>query len=891
MAAFNRLIGGARGLFRKNRSEQDLDDELREYLETAVERKVSGGMSPDAAVRAARVEVGSVEAVKDRVRDVGWESVAESVWQDVRFAFRMLRKQPAFTAAAVATLALGIGGTTAIFSVVDALFLRAPDGVSDAGSVRRLYISRDAGQLMSRGGGPGSWMDYVAMRDSGPALAGVAAYLPQELVDLGRGTEVAQVHASVISHDFLHLLGIRPALGRLFVAEDDGVPGAHPVTVVSHTLWQTRFGGAADAIGRTLLVNGVLLEIVGVTQKNFAGIEADGVDVWLPSSMAGPLGLKDAEGDWRKGLFLHARYVARLAPGAEDSTAGRQAAEALRLRAAHEILDPTPEVLMSDVALAAGPGSSRAADLWLWLVLAAALVLLIACANVANLLMARAITRRRELAIRLSLGAGAWRVARQHLTESGVLALLGGVAGVVVAYWAMGLMHQFPLPPSAGRLDARLLTFALGASLLTGLLFGILPALRAVQVDPGHALKDSRAAGALRRNHTRRALVVLQIALSLTLLVGAALLVRSLQNVNAIHSGVDVDRALIARVDLQRAHYTPEARDAFYESALSRLSTLPGVERAAVVHFEPFQGGLPPAFWRRPGETTMPKTVTVLTLASPGYFEAAGTRLIRGRTFEPTDRRGGEPVAVVNDALARLIAPDGDALGLCVPFNRQLTRGGCTHIVGVVESQGRSYLDEEPEPRVFLAWAQSPNAVQWGAPSLIVRTRNPARDAMAVRVALQSLRSDLPFVSVTPLTDSIRGDILPFRLGATLFSLFGVLALVLAAVGLYGVLGYFVTERAPEIGIRRSLGAPVGSVVRLVMRQGMLPVGVGLVLGLAAAFAGTRYLASLLFGVEARDPVSFVGATAFLVCVALLATLLPARRAARIDPMTALRQE
>ena len=273
MAAFSRVIGGLRGLFQKNRAEQDLDDELRAYLETAIEQKMSAGMSRDAAVRAARVEIGSVDAVKDRVRDVGWESVVESVWQDVRFASRMLRRQPAFTAAAVATLALGIGGTTAIFSVVDALFLRAPDGVADAASVRRLYIKRDAGHMTTPGGGPGSWTDYVAMRDSGPALAGIAAYLPAALVDVGRGSDMQQVRASVVSHDFLHVLGIRPALGRLFVADDDGVPGAHPVAVVSYAMWQARFGGAADAIGKTLLVNGVLLEIVGVTQKSFAGIE------------------------------------------------------------------------------------------------------------------------------------------------------------------------------------------------------------------------------------------------------------------------------------------------------------------------------------------------------------------------------------------------------------------------------------------------------------------------------------------------------------------------------------------------------------------------------------------------------------------------------------------
>jgi predicted permease len=890
MKAWSRFVGGIRGLLQRGRVDQELEDELREYLEAATEQKMAAGMTRDEARRMARAEMGSAAAVKDRVRDVGWELVVDSVWQDLRFAFRILRKQPAFTAAAVATLALGIGGTTAIFSVVDALFLRAPDAVSDVGTVRRLHIKRNAGHMQTPDGGPGSWIDYVAMRDSGPALSGIAAYLDPTLVDLGRGSGVEQVRGSVVSHDFLHVLGIRPALGRLFVADDDGVLGAHAVVVVSHGMWQSRFAGAADAIGRTLLVNGVLLEIVGVTEKGFTGIEADGVDVWLPSSMAGPLGLRGVDGDWRKRLGLFARYVARLAPGVEDSTAAAQAAEALRLRAADEELDPSPEVVTSPVVLAAAHRGVGAANLSLWLALVSALVLIIACANVANLLLARAITRRRELAIRLSLGAGTWRVARQHLTESAVLALLGGGAGVVVAYWAMGLMQQFPLPPAAGRIDARLLTFALAVSLLTGVLFGILPAIRAVKVDPGLALKDSRAVGALRQNRTRRTLVVLQITLSLVLLVGAGLFVRSLRQVNAVHSGVDVDRALIARVDLSRAGYTPEARQAVYEDALARLASLPVVERAAIIQLEPFHGGTPVAFWAKPGESKMQPIPGTLAVAGPGYFDAAGTRLLRGRTFEATDRRGGEPVAVVNDAMARLIAPDGDALGLCVPFDRQVNRGGCSRIIGVVESQRRFYLDADFQPLVFLAWAQSPNAVPFGIPSLIVRTRDPVSDAAAVRAVLQSLRSDLPFVSVEPLAESIRREVLPFRLGATLFSLFGALALVLAAVGLYGVLGYFVTERAPEIGIRRSLGAPVSSIVALVMRQGFVPVGVGLVLGLAAAFAGTRYLETLLFGVEARDPASYAGAAAFLVGVAFMAMLLPSWRAARLDAMVVLRQ-
>ena len=299
MTILSRVIGGFRGLFRKNRAEQELDDELRDYLERVTEEHVSSGMIRDAAVRAARVGMGSVEAVKDRVRDIGWESVVESMWQDVRVALRMLRKRPAFTAAAVLTLALGVGGTTAVFSVVDGLFLRAPAGVSDPASVRRLYIKRDAGHMQTPTGGPGFWIDYVAMRDSAPALAGLGAYLYPDLVDLGRGAEAEQVRASVVSHDFLHVLGIRPAVGRLFVAdEDEGA--AHPVAAISHAMWQTRFAGAADAVGKTLLVNGVQLEIIGVTEKGFTGIDADVVDVWLPSSMAGPLGLASVDSDWRR---------------------------------------------------------------------------------------------------------------------------------------------------------------------------------------------------------------------------------------------------------------------------------------------------------------------------------------------------------------------------------------------------------------------------------------------------------------------------------------------------------------------------------------------------------------------------------------------------------------
>ena len=895
MALFSRLAGGFRALVRRARVEQDLDDELREYVEAAAAQRMAEGMGREDAIRAVRAEMGSVDAVKDRVRDVGWESLADSVWQDVRFAGRMLRKKPAFGAAVVATLALGIGGTTAVFSVVDALFVRAPEGVTDPGSLRRVFIIRDAGGMQSPGGGPGSWADYQAMREHAPAFSGVAAYIRAEMIDLGRGAAAEQVRASVVSQEFLHLLGVRPALGRLFLVEEDRVPGAHPVALISHAMWQARFGGLSDVLGKTLLLNGVPMEIIGVTPKGFDGIDPDPVDVWLPSSMAARLGIHgyDTPGDWRfspNAIFAH--YVARLTAAGEEAAEGQAARALARAAEGNQRLDPTPGIRTAPLVLASAPGA-RAMNLALWLTVVASFVLLIACANVANLLLARALSRRRELAVRLSLGAGPWRVARQHLTESAVLALIGGAAGVLVAQWAMRLMQQFALPPSAGRLDGRLLVFTLGVSLVTGLLFGILPALRAVAVDPVQALRESRTTGARTRTFARKALVVVQISLSLALLVGASLFVRSLHLATAIDSGVGVDRLLVATVDLKRNAFPPEAREEFYEVALSRLSNVPVVQRASIVHFEPFSGLCSPVPWIRPGEEKPDLSKgACLNLVGPGYFATVGTPLLHGRDINAADTNEREQVAVVNEELARLLVDNGNPVGLCVPFNRQVRNGGCTRIVGVAATQRERYLDGETRPTLFRPRAQIPNAVPFGIPKLVVRTHgDPYTDATAVRAALQGLRPDLPYAFVQPLAEEVRADVLPYRLGAMLFSMFGILALVLAAVGLYGVLGYFVTERTTEIGIRRSLGAPARAVIALVMRQGLIPVAVGIVAGLGVAFAGTRFLASLLFGVDARDPVSFTLAAAFLVSVALLAILVPALRAARVDPLIALKQE
>jgi predicted permease len=493
---FRRVMGGVHGLLRRRQIDADLDDELRQYVEAATEEHVRAGRDEREARRRALAAVGSTAAVKDRVRDVGWESVVDSVWQDVRFAVRTLRKSPAFTAAVVATLGLGIGGTTAIFSVVNALFLQAPDGVSEPSSLRRVYIRRDAGSMQSPDGGPGFWTDYETMRASAPAFAAIGAYVPPQLVTLGLGADAAQVRATVVSHDFFETLGVRPARGRLFDAADDR-PGGPPVVLISHALWQERFGAARDIIGASVRVNGQVVEVGGVTAKGFTGIDQDRIDVWIPPSLAAPFDfLSSTAGEGWRSTVLGIEYVARLAPNVADAAAVAQATAALRH--AEEVqppstreqmdLDPTPEVLTKPLTLAGALGGAEARSVSLWVMLASLLALAAACANAANLLLARALARRREIGVRLSIGASAARVVRQQLTESFVLALVGGAAGVVVALGAMGLMRQFPLPPSAERIDGPVLVFALAVSLLTGVVFGIFPAVRAARIDPVRAL-------------------------------------------------------------------------------------------------------------------------------------------------------------------------------------------------------------------------------------------------------------------------------------------------------------------------------------------------------------------------------------------------------------------
>ncbi len=896
MTWFNRLRGGLTALFRRSQVERDLDDEMQHYLEAARQAHAAAGLDDDAARRTARLEVGNLESAKDDVRDVGWEQTVESFWQDVRHTGRLIRKAPGFTAAVVVTIGLGIGGTTAVFSIVDALFLRAPGGVTDPGTLRRVFVRRDSGRMQTADGRGGFWPDAQHVREGGQAFAAIAAYQTPQAVSLGRGETATRVNAGVVSSAFFAVVGLKPALGRFFAEDDDEVPGAHPVIVIAHAMWRNRFGGAEDVLGRTLLVNNQSLEVIGVAPPGFVGLDADAVDVWLPSAMAVTVGLESDDG-WRQGASMSTltRHLARLRSldGAGQAAAEASAALSHAAEATPE-LDSTPEVVLRDVVLAAVPGPSWAVDLSLWLLIAAGLVLVISCANVMNLLLARGLARRREIAMRLSLGAGPWRIARQQLTESAVLGLIGGGVGLAVAVLGIAAMRQFPLPPTAGHLDGRLLVFSLAVSLLAALAFGVLPAWRSRHIDPIGVLKGTGPAGAQASHRTRLGLVVLQVSLSFALLVGAALFIRSLEAVSAIRGGADLNRLMTVQVNLSAAGAVDEfsAYHEFFDAALSRLTMAAGVERAAVIHTPPFEGWGWSVFWRMPGQSQY-QGGAFMNMVGPGYFETAGTRLLRGRAILATDVPAAESIAVVNEAMAERLTDGGNAIGMCVPFRGSSLDGmPCLRIVGIVESQRNTYLDPTPKPMVFAAEAQVPRSFPRRSMMLLVRTTGDASHWRGVvQSTLQGIRPDLPYVTVEPLTERHEASLRPFHLGAMLFSMFGVLALVLSAVGLYGVLGYFVAERTNEVGIRRALGAPSDSVMGLVVRQGLMPVAAGLGLGLALALIGSRVLESRLFGIGPHDPVSFGGAAVFLMVVASIATILPVWRALRIEPIVALRHD
>ena len=807
-------------------------------------------------------------------------------WQDIRFGARMLWKRPGFTAVAVLTLALGIGANTAIFSLVNAVLLKP---LPFAEPERLVMLWEDATRIgfPRNTPAPANFVDWKAQTTS---FEGMAAVSWVSLNLTGRG-EPQKLGGHAVTADLFPLLGVRPALGRVFTDEEQKPGSDSRVVILSHGLWRDTFGGEASVVGRDLLLSGEKYTVVGVMPAGFQFLDPN-VRLWVPLALSPE--------DWanRGGHYL--TVVGRLKPGVSVGQADADL-KAVMARISREYPDQAAEIGAFVLPLREQVAGDVRRPL-LMLVVAVAFVLLIACANVAGLLLARSAARRREIAVRAALGASRMRVVRQLLTESALLSAAGGAAGLLLALWSFAFLRQL-VPPSlalsAGlSVDARALGFTLLVSLVTATLFGLAPALQASKTDLAASLKEGAGRGAVgggAGRSLRGAFVVAEVALALVLLVGAGLLIQSLQRLRGQYAGIRPENVLTLRTVLPDNKYRDHAqRDAFYDAVLARVRSLPGVVAAGYTTTVPltWKGGTSRLTieGRAPkpglGDDANHRQVT------PDYLRALGLPLKTGRYIEESDGPRSQPVAVVNEAMARAFWPGADPLGKRFKVGGPASPNPWLTVVGVVADVRQMGLDAPVKPEMYLPFKQV-NYNQWFAPGyLVIRTSaEPASLTAAVRREVHAVDPEQPVSNVQTMAEILGEESAQRRVGMTLLAAFAGLALLLASLGIYGVLSFFVAQRTQEIGVRLALGASPRSILALVLGKGMRLTLAGLGLGLLGAFALTRLIESQLFGVSASDPVTYAGLALLLACVALLACYLPARRATKVDPMVALRYE
>ena len=813
------------------------------------------------------------------------------LWQDLRYGARMLARSKGFTAAAVLSIALGIGVNATIFSVVNAALFR-PLPVPRADELVRLWDGQAS-----------SYPDYVAYRDDTGVFAGLAAYA-QRPMSLTTGEETERVWGEIVTGNYFDVLAAPPARGRGFLSEEDRTPGTHPVVVISDRLWKRRFNADAGLLGQTIYLSGQPFTVVGVTAENFAGANVlTPPDLWVPTMseplvQPGSVALNAPDDGWLS-------VIGRLKPGATVAQAqtavGTVAArlhEARRARdSGPELREGRPVAVVAARGLMVPPQGRTAAAFVVGLVMTVVtLVLLVACANVANMLLARAATRRKEIAVRLALGASRGRVVRQLLTESLLLALLGGAAGLLLALWSADLLRSLWPALSAdvrGSLDTspdvRVFAYTLLLCVLTAVVFGLVPALQASKPNLVAALKDEVAVFTRRRFSLRHVLVVAQVAVSLLLLIAAGLFIRNLRNTQHADPGFEIANGFVMTYDLGLAKYETARGRLFHEELLARVRALPGVRAASLAEFVPLGGGNRSPLYvegdAAPATTLDEDALLSHATVAPDYFKTMGIALVRGRDFRADDTATSPPVVVVNETLARRLAPDGNAVGKRL---RMDSKGEYLEVVGVAQDIKYEQLAERTPFFAYRPLGQRYRARM----TLHVRTAGDPQALMnQVRREVRALDRNLPLTEVKTLAEHMRGPLAPARLFAALASAFGLLALLLAATGLYGVMAYIVSGRAREFGIRVALGASGRDVLRLVLAEGLTLVGVGTGAGLLAALALTRVLQSVLYGVSPTDPLTFTGVALVLAAVTLVACYIPARRATKVDPMIALRYE
>jgi putative ABC transport system permease protein len=831
-----------------------------------------------------------------RTRDEGLgPTYMNTLVQDVRYAIRMLAHNPAFTLAAVLSLALGIGANTAIFSIVDNLLWR-PLPVAEPDRLVAIYASDEEGSF-----GTSCYPDYIDYRNQNEVFSDILAY-SSFAAHLSAEGQTQRVRGAVVTGNYFSLLGVGAEAGRTLQAEDDVTPDAHPVADIIYGLWQKAFANDIAIAGKIANINGHKFTIIGVADRNFKGLEIDSQpDVWVPMAMQ-----KQALPQWDFLMKRDARWlsmIGRLKPKvtieqaqANMNTIARQLEEAYK--ESNQGYNVARLLPANNARIWPDDRDSLVFYMWL-LITVVGTVLLIACANVANILLARASSRRREISIRLAMGANRMRIIRQMLTESILLAFVGGATGLLAAGWLIDLMSAFKLPTTYPlpveslhpTLDGRVLLFTLGASAVTSILFGLVPALHASKPDLLHSLKDeSGAVGFSRhRSRLRNTLVISQIALSIILLIAASLFTRTLLNKQAIDPGFNTENALLMSVDLGLQGYNRERGLAFFNELSQKVNAVPGVKASALAMVVPINPG------------GMRSTATVegyvpqkgedmninQNIVTPTYFETMGIPILRGRGFSEQDTGESQKVLIINETLANRLWPGLDPVGRRMSFGDP-DEAGWSIVIGVARDSKYRGLRENPRPYVYIPLAQE----YMPSLAMIVRTESdPQSLTSTLRGQVQSLDGQLPIYNVKTLEEHLGVLLSQDKMAATLMTTFGMLAMVLAILGIYGVMSYSVSQRTREIGLRMALGAEPRSILRHFVGQGLLLTLTGTGVGIVAAYYLMQYLSSLLYGVSATDPLTFAAIAVLLTLVALVACYIPARRATKVDPMIALRYE
>ena len=881
-----------------------VDDELRFHFDMTMKELVSAGMTPDDARREAERRFGDVGRTRDRLATIDRARLGHqrrAAWwsafsQDLHYAVRGLRLKPGFTAGVVITLGLGVGANASMFGIVDRLLFRPPAYLIAPERAHRLYFGRigtDGKEFVGRGT---AYQRFIDLSRSARSMEILVPYSDRRLA-VGTGEAARELHIGAANADLWKLFAARPVLGRFFA--DDDTPSANQVVVLGYRYWQSEYGGSRDVLGKSVTIGPSTFTIIGVTPRGFAAAEMVEPSAFIPINAAAVASFS-ASG-WEKYRTAYnvswLEIIGRRRPdfSADAATAdiSRALVESYRLQIAANPKSPSidvarPRAIAAPINEERGPQASPDSKVATWLLGVATIVLLIACANVSNLLLSRAFSRRREIAVRMALGVSRARLAAQLFIESMLLAVLGAVAGLAVAQWGgqalrAALLRDVELPSTIA--DPRVLVFAAVCAIGTGLLAGFVPIVQAGRTDVATSLKASARDGHGRRSTVRTALLVVQAALSVVLLVGAGLFVRSVRNADAQHLGFQPEPIVWIEPHLRGTKLDSTERVRLIRSLLERARNNPSVENASLVLTVPRARTFGDEAFGVADSTREIKDA-IMQVASPGYFATTRTRIVRGRAFSARDGESAPRVAIVSEELARQAWPNLDPLGRCLRVSADTMP--CRTVVGVAEDIKLGDLAASPNPMFYLPPVQSDEEDA----DFFVRVRGSAvLQTDALRRDLQRLMPGTAYVVAVPLTQVLEPVTRSWRLGATMFVIFGALALTLAAIGLYSVVSYVVTQRTHEMGVRIAFGAQASDVLSLIIGDGLRVIIAGVAIGTTASLIAGRWIAPLLFNVSPKDPAVFAGVALVLVAVAVSASWVPAIRAARVDPSSALRSD